>query len=398
MVQHDHKKVFAWPTNCFKLAAILSAFIVIHFSFPEMGVAETTPGLDSIVITQKKFKSKHTKSEQAMTTMLSSSDVRDNNTKSYRFLFGIFTFDSDNEYMLRRGHRMTYLKWFKFHHHLSPEKILEKNYPSVDGICSLNHLLTNKTLAQDPDSCFIIYTYVVGGGNPKTRPTICYWGDQDCGDSTNAANYTLPNGPEYNFSHPEELREHNDFTFLSVRENQNEGKTESWFTYASALTKKRLDLDIDFVGKLDSDTILRSGRLKTNTIQMDGFKDAYIYGGHQPVSRKTCSRGSWGKVCQSPLFKAPVFVPGGFVFLSTGLARHVFLNGISLESKRSHVFPNHEDMSLANIAYADPNTTVTLLSFENTAFHPVKKKFQTAFWKKSSFLNRTALQEAGLAK
>ena len=303
-------------------------------------------------------------------------------SRPFRFLLGVFSMDSEKEVALRKAHRETYILHFKYMQYL-----LEPEYPS-NSLCTLREFLNNESLASDPNACLIIYTHVLGGGDPESRPTICYWGDESCG-GTSSSNFVLP-APEYNFSKPEEIRSFQDFTFLSVRESHEDGKTESWFTYAAALAMERPELGIDFLGKIDSDTVFFPNRLLGEE-RTSLLNQPYVYGGWK-IDKEKCSRKEWGKVCTNPSFHAPLFMPGGFVLLSVPLAQHVLLTGTSLETKRSAFLPNGEDMSLANVVYSDKSISIDTLDFSGrqVVAHPYKKRvaFVHRYWKYCGF-NRT---------
>ena len=128
------------------------------------------------------------------------------------------------------------------------------------------------------------------------------------------------------------------------------------------LTRERPELEIDFVGKMDGDNFIHFPifyRFLVN-IKKQMETNPYIYAGWA-VSKNLCSRPSWGSLCASENFIAPLFATGAIAYLSTPLSHHVFLNGTSLERKKE-VFISYEDMQLANMAYSDPNITVLVLN------------------------------------
>ena len=309
-----------------------------------------------------------------------------------RMLFGIFTYDSPNEWDLRQANRETFLSYFKNRaaammvsssQQLDAKSIIgdELDNCSPDTICSLSELMNNVTLARSPVSCRFVYTFVMGGGigDPLMRQkqsnltvngkeligklkTRCLWEDSACG-GTDTARWTL-DYPKTNLSDAwsDELAEHRDSTILSIPENHNLGKTDTWFTFMSMLTRERPELEIDFVGKMDGDNFIHFPifyRFLVN-IKKQMETNPYIYAGWA-VSKNLCSRPSWGSLCASENFIAPLFATGAIAYLSTPLSHHVFLNGTSLERKKE-VFISYEDMQLANMAYSDPNITVLVLN------------------------------------
>ncbi len=145
----------------------------------------------------------------------------------------------------------------------------------------------------------------------------------------------------------------------------NLGKTGTYYTYATMLTRELPQLQIGFVGKLDSDAFINYPAFFKHLESWKGAMDSktYIYGGQRHIHKATCSGRAWGFICASPSFIAPVFFTGDFNFLSASLAQHVFMNGTSLQHKKSVWMPA-EDVQVANMAYSDPNITenITLIS------------------------------------
>ena len=47
-----------------------------------------------------------------------------------------------------------------------------------------------------------------------------------------------------------------DITLLNIRENMNDGKSQSWFAYTSTILTQEQDNDFDYIAKWDEDTIL----------------------------------------------------------------------------------------------------------------------------------------------
>jgi hypothetical protein len=304
-----------------------------------------------------------------------------------RMLFGIFTYDSPNEWDLRQANRETFLSYFK-----NRAAIMVSNQPdaksideldnySPDTICSLSELMNNVTLARSPVKCRFVYTFVMGGGigDPIMRQKItnltangkelmdklktrCLWEDPACG-GTDIVRWTLDyRKTNLSDAWAGELAKYRDTTILSIPENHNLGKTDTWFTYISMLTQEHPELEINFVGKMDGDNFIHFPifyRFLGN-IREQMETNPYIYAGWA-VSKKLCSKPSWGSLCASENFITPLFATGAIAYLSTPLSHHVFLNGTSLERKRE-VFMSYEDMQLANMAYLDPNITVLVLN------------------------------------
>jgi len=149
-----------------------------------------------------------------------------------RMLFGIFTYDSNNEADLRMANRETHLKYFK--HYFSSKISDDDSSIRHDTICNLQDLLNNMTLSNDSNSCRIVYTFVMGGGvgdeNMKRKvntldrekgaaskvKTRCLYQDDDCG-GTDITKWTIDT-PQCNITNvfKAELKKYNDITLLSI--------------------------------------------------------------------------------------------------------------------------------------------------------------------------------------
>lgn len=142
-----------------------------------------------------------------------------------------------------------------------------------------------------------------------------------------------------------------DVTFLSVPENHELGKTDSWFTYMAMLSRYYPHLQLGFLGKMDSDVFVRWD-VYFRWLQMEHRRNietiSYIYGGYA-IHKRTCSGKVYAKACLHPAVIFERFASGAMAYLSTPLAQHVYMDGTTLERKRS-VWIVGEDMQLGNMA------------------------------------------------
>ena len=299
-----------------------------------------------------------------------------------RLLIGIFSYDSPNEFDLRMINRETHLSYFKKHVNDDRKR---------DTICSLQELLNNESLVNDRRRCQIVYTFVMGGGihddnlrhkfgrglkldsvNGTIR-TRCLWEDPDCG-GTDVRQWTMGK-PKFDASPKllEEIKENKDITFLSISENHELGKTDTWFTYAAMLTKNRPNLRIRFIGKLDSDNFLNYAAFMTYFKRNKQYikERKFLYGGYV-IHKGVCSTRSYDYICKRPEFIAPLFIPGALVYLSTPLAQHVFMDGTTLERKKQ-VWIHREDVQLGNMAYSDPSIVVETLNHQKNGGQNINK-------------------------
>eukprot|EP00804_Cyclotella_cryptica_P028540 CCRYP_014820-RA/>CCRYP_014820-RA protein AED:0.14 eAED:-0.18 QI:0/-1/0/1/-1/1/1/0/475 len=299
-------------------------------------------------------------------------DWDDRNGRWDRFLIGIFSYDSPNEYELRVANRETHLSYQK--------QFVSDGNRTRFTICSLHELLNNSSIASDGNRCQIVYTFVMGGGirydnlqkkfgrglnldavdrGVKTR---CLWQDPECGGS-DIRQWTVRN-PKFDVSPhlQDEIKKNKDITFLSISENHELGKTDTWFTYAAMLTKRHPSLNIRFIAKMDSDNFLNYVAFLAFFNSPEQFirGKKYLYGGYV-IYRAVCSGRAYGYLCRQPEFTAPLFMAGALAYLSTPLAQHVFMDGTTLESKNQTWIPR-EDVQLGNMVYSDPSISVELLN------------------------------------
>lgn len=140
-----------------------------------------------------------------------------------RFLFGIFSTLRKQDLVRRNVIRRTYLASDPYR------------------ICSL------KELPSKPN-CQIVYTFVVGANAT---------GATDLVDSPPASLTVDPFEDPILDETGEKLGLEDDVTYLNLQENMEYGKSPSWFLYANTLVD---DLGIDFIAKVDSDTLVFPNR------------------------------------------------------------------------------------------------------------------------------------------
>jgi hypothetical protein len=161
-------------------------------------------------------------SQEIMSSQTSMTNAIESNLSSNRptrILMGIFTMG--NSYV-----DLEYRTLFR--------RLFRANHPFKNAICSLSNVT---------DDCEFIYSFVVGANPEASSQFINGSSDRDYifVDRT-ATLIDLPDAFE------------GDFTKLNIRENMDLGKSPTWFSYASHLSDP---LGIDYIGKLDTDTILK---------------------------------------------------------------------------------------------------------------------------------------------
>jgi Galactosyltransferase len=143
-----------------------------------------------------------------------------------RVLVGYFTYDISNDSSTNR------------------ERQRHRNYFALlndTRICPLAWLLYhNHPPYIDLDHCQLIYTFVSGTDDRKL-PTEQLNNDTILVNHEEGLNRTKDGSVNF------------DVTVLNIRENMNEGKTPTWFHYASQISNQ---FDLDYVMKTDSDTLI----------------------------------------------------------------------------------------------------------------------------------------------
>ena len=199
------------------------------------------------------------------TVRTSSSYDPDEQTTEYpRILLGIFTMDSPTETRRRNIIRETYLQYYHDH---------DKNHRTPHRICSLSEYrsdldpkqqrngvnITNNYLINDENNgnrsssslyCQMVYAFVMGS-NPNGPKELVE-------DINSHLPLTIPNPPQH-------LSTESDIVHLNIQENMKEGKSQTWLKYG--LFMANTTVPIDYIGKVDSDTLLYSDKFLNNFFQ-----------------------------------------------------------------------------------------------------------------------------------
>jgi hypothetical protein len=288
-----------------------------------------------------------------------------------RFLWGIFTMDSPTEQRRREIIRETYLSTYKY----------KNDSSTANSICSLQDLLHDKV--RHPEQCWMVYTFVLGGNPPNGTTELV-------DNVTSLADMTMScysDSVAAKSTTTLEVKEHDDLLFLNIKENMNEGKTPTWFHYASLLLKEHTSLGLEFVSKLDSDTVIFPTRFfdfvhgDKETSHLLLYKKTRIYAG-RVYKGKLCG------YCDKDLVGTS-FMHGGFYFVSMDLAS--WITSQMTSEKRRAVTLAGEDMSTGNYVYSHP-LPIQKLSLgkphaNNLFTHPMKDpgRYQHNWWSRSGF-------------
>ena len=213
--------------------------------------------------------------------------------------------------------------------------------PEPEKLCSLQTYLS---LSPPPKKCQIIYTFVVGG-NPHA-----------------GTEWLATNGVSRTMDARQMLKHEHDILYLNIKENMNDGKTESWFEYASSQL-----ITIDYVAKVDSDTLVSIPQLLSYINNYPSPRA--VYGGYLN-EYQAC--GGAGELCDK--VRGKVYMSGQFYWMSQSLASYVS----KIRQERTDFLQVHNedmDMGFRVLSYPEP---ISLSACNGAPFwiHPLKEDNQ----------------------
>ncbi|KAL3940062.1 MAG: hypothetical protein SGBAC_005318 [Bacillariaceae sp.] len=211
---------------------------------------------------------------------------------------------------------------------------------SKHRICSLQDLLSTKI---DPQKCQFAYTFVVGGN--ISAPTEQVYTDD-------IHSIAIP--------HDKIEAPESDVLYLNIQENMNEGKSETWFRYASLIMEQ--ELYFDYVAKMDTDTILFPHFFfEDNMAKWPNHpENVRIYGGEYNVKQDGTNRTDF--VLGASYFNGP------FYWMSPDIARY-----ITTKCNRSALRTSAEDMTIGNYVNSFPQTINRYQLTRRSYEHPHKE-------------------------
>ena len=281
-----------------------------------------------------------------------------------RILLGIFTMESNKEFARRQAVRDTYLNYFK--------KNLKKRNDGNGGgkqdqqqqrnrICSLKELInsmgTNIFNGQGgesslllQDECQLAYVFVMGGGNPN--------GPNELVDYNGSYPMVVEAPPPHSrpaTAHSLQVNE-TDIIYLNIKENMKEGKSQTFFKYATSIVDEYLYFD--YIAKTDSDTLLLPEHLldKDMNVLPKFPHNVRIYGG-SPRGKKEYEQ-----------LLGPVYNQGLFYYMSIDLARHI----TSTNCFRDRIKVWSEDKSVGNFVHSYPLPIRRMRIDSKSFYHPLK--------------------------
>jgi hypothetical protein len=227
--------------------------------------------------------------------------------------------------------------------------------------------------------CQFIYTFVVGGlkSDHLIRTELVR--------ESLSTPLVLPLGQPRDHIRSKDLKFNNDVTFLNIQENMNEGKSQTWFAYATKVMKQ---YDLDYAGKMDSDSLPYLDKFfdwarfflppppynqgiiagaPVDKLWWDGNKKQLADDVHEEFFK-----AQYGKVMH-------LYAAGQCYILSRDLAETVVL-----EAPKSHVYrEGHEDHDISAMAFHSTKPiSFHLLSLPQQFWrHPVKRyKARKRLW------------------
>ena len=271
--------------------------------------------------------------------------VKPQERHSSRVLIGIFSFVDDFS-----QYRKQYRELFAAASHLT---------------CNLHSYETSS----DNTNCRIVYTFVIGGNN-STNITRIVGGD------TPTLVLDTPNYTSKNFRE----KSMDEFTVLNIKENMEDGKSETWLNFAKDIP------GIDYIMKCDSDTMIKLDELLKF---MDSSLPPSPYNKHtiggRPISKQLWDNfkaprfDQWRvKATHQPLYKdrgaLSFYLSGEMYLMSPDVASTV----VSLADDYQHFEYMHhiEDHDISTLAFQHASPLRVILFTEENKFwlHNLKRK------------------------
>jgi len=234
-----------------------------------------------------------------------------------RILLGIFTMkDNEKEINRRAAIRKTYLNYYNTSNQwVTNETQWRTRICSLRNLVSLDPNQDNTLLLRE---CQMIYVFVAAG-NPD--------GPTEHVDYNTSVPMTLPSPSE-----------EPDLVLLNIKENMEDGKSQSFFKYATQVVDEHVY--VEYIVKTDSDTIIYPEHFLNqninplprfpNNIRVYGGSPAAKTGYHQPTG--------------------PIYNEGLCYWMSVDLARYI----TSPSCNRAKLNAGIEDLSMGNFVHSHP--------------------------------------------
>ena len=228
------------------------------------------------------------------------------------FLLGIPTVLDEVD--RRKAVRETYLSFY--------QDISSQQEPN--RICSLVAILRQLVSLQE---CQLIYVFFVGGSPHGPTELV-------------APNISFP------MTINSTLEGEDDVIFLNIRENLEDGKSQTFFKYASMIVAK--DVPVDYIGKIDSDTLLFVPEFldfcKQNLPRRP--HNRLVYGGNPHLAGSCDPAVNDTHPCPLELV-GEVYMGGSFYWMSPDLADFISSDRVP----RAKLAIRHEDVDVGNFIF-----------------------------------------------
>jgi hypothetical protein len=263
-------------------------------------------------------------------------------SRRLRVLFGIITADFKNDQAYRKRHRMLFELW------------------NDTRVCSLPDFKA-KPLSERYE-CEIIYTFVMAA-NPDASPELV--------DESRPFEVQRPirGGVCTDLNEP-------DMTLLNIRENMNEGKSQTWMYYGAKIAR---EYDLDYVTKCDADAILHLHEFfmfaykhmppapYNRNMYIGALRDKAYWPRHETDEERIRFESYFGNVFEG----VHLYVAGQMYIMSTDLSH--FIGEEALRSNCSYC-EGHEDHDISAMAFHAPEPVKLVVVGRPMRFweHPVK--------------------------
>lgn len=234
------------------------------------------------------------------------------------FLWGIPTVRKERSQ--RELLRRTYLKFFT--HYGSSEE--------TNRICPLYEIEAGNTTL-GPNDCQIAYVFFMGA-NPNGPTEL-----------------VKPNASFPMVIPPQTNKNEKDLIHLNIKENMEDGKSQTWFKYGAMLAEK---YDFDYIAKVDQDVLFFVPDFldyveKTLPAHPNNVR---VYGG-LPYDKYSCERDVKDHPHSCPLpLTGPYYFSGEFYYMSPDLAAYIS----SDEVDRAKLAIYHEDADIGIFVFSHP--------------------------------------------
>lgn len=210
-------------------------------------------------------------------------------------------------------------------------------------ICELGEILKGTVPEED---CQLAYTFVIGGN--ETGPT-------EMVETTDIRSMVLENSAIH--------LDESDITLLNIKENMNDGKSETWLRYAQLLTHTHY---FDYIAKMDTDTVAFPIPFLEKMAKWPRFPDnVRVYGGEYNIKRDGVHSDFYTKN-----IIGATYMNGPLYWLSPDLIRYITDPS---QCNRKQLRTKAEDMTIGNYVNSHPLPIHRLRLSRKCYAHPLKE-------------------------